>query len=147
MAMSSKDRSSKSLCEKSMKMVANIIRLSFFSIARMSLGAGGHPAAVGRNLEHVTHVRETVKIDDNNSMPSQSPGSRRSQQPQSSSRLSYLIEPDEKDDSSHVIREELGVDGRASAYIRRVHEKNRSNYDAAKHSPLILPSAREVLLN
>lgn len=139
--MSSDDRCNKSLCEKSIKMVANIIKVSSFSISKMTLGAGRHTAAAG-SLEPLV---DSAMVD-NKPVPSQIDGSRRSQQPQSGSKRSFLIEPGEKNDSSstYEIHEEMSVDGRASAYIRKVHEKNRNNYDASKFSPLP-PPPRAVL--
>lgn len=132
--MNSKDRSNKSICEKSMKMVVNIIKLSSFCIAKVSLGVGGHPVAA----KNLVPVISSVMVD----MPSQS---RRSQELQSSSKqTSYLIEPSEKD-KSIVIREEMSIDGRASAYIRKVHE-NRNHYDASKLSQFILPPPPRAVL-
>jgi hypothetical protein len=123
--MSSDDRCNESLCEKSIKMVANIIKLSSFSISKMTLGEGRQTAAP-RSLEPLADSA----MADNKPEPFRISGSRRSQQPQGGSKHSFLIEPGEKNDSTYEIHEEMmSIDGRASAYIRKVHEKNRNNYN------------------
>ncbi|KAG5230071.1 Serine/threonine-protein kinase [Salix suchowensis] len=114
--MSSKHRNNNSICEKSMNMVVNIIRLSSFSIATMS-------------LDHLP-------------LMTQIPGSRRSQESHGSSKpISFVMQPDEGNGSSRVIHKENSfIDERASDYIRRVHEKNRKDaLEASKHSPHIPP--------
>lgn len=135
-AMNSKGRSNKSICEKSMKMVVNIIKLSSFCISKMSLGVGVNQA-VTKNLPI---VMSSVMVD-------MSTKNQRSQEPQSrSKKISYLIEPGENDESMYVICEEMNIDGRASAYIRKVHEKCQNHYDASKISPCILPSQPYAVL-
>ncbi|CAN0900726.1 hypothetical protein LINGRAHAP2_LOCUS21006 [Linum grandiflorum] len=139
--MGSKDvRSSNSLCEKSMKMVVNIIRLSSFSIAKMSLGtaaSGSGSPVVNRNLAPMTNSVVAAKEP----LLPQIPGSQRSQEPQTRSKhKSFLMEPARKGkgSSSCMVHEESSViDGMAADYIRKVHEKNRN--DASKLAPLILP--------
>ncbi|KAF3972150.1 hypothetical protein CMV_004311 [Castanea mollissima] len=122
--MNGKGRSNKSICEKSMKMVVNIIKLSSFCISKMSLGVGGNQVMVDMSTKN-----------------------QRSQEPQSrSKKISYLIEPSENDESTYVICEEMNIDGRASAYIRKVHEKCQNHYDASKISPCILPSQPYAVL-
>ncbi|CAK7322921.1 unnamed protein product [Dovyalis caffra] len=136
-AMSSKHRSNNSLCEKSMKMVVNIIKLSSFSIAKMSLGTPS-PPVVTKSLVPGTGSVMVV----NEPLLSQIPGSQRSQEPQGSSKpISFVMQPDEGNGSSHVIHKENSViDGRASDYIRKVHEKNRNDArEMSKLSPYILP--------
>jgi hypothetical protein len=113
-----------SLCEKSIKMAANIIKILSFSVAKMTLGASGH-AAAARSFEQP--LLDSAMVD-NKSVPSQIDGSQRSQQ---------QPEAEEENDSTYEIieiHEEMCVDGRASAYIKKVHEKNRNNYDASKFS-------------
>ncbi|KAJ4833167.1 hypothetical protein Tsubulata_051565 [Turnera subulata] len=137
--MSSKGRNANhSLCEKSMKMVVNILKLSSFSIAKMSLGTTGHPIGT-RNLAPVTGLMVPAA---NDPFPSPIPGSQRSQEPQSSSRpLSFVMQPGEEKGSSYVIHEQNShIDGKASDYIRKVHAKNRVNVQETSHlSPYILP--------
>lgn len=123
--MNSKAKSNGCVCEKSMKMEFNIIKLSSFSIAKMSLGAAG-PAVVARNIAHA--------MDANGSLL---PQIHRSQKPQQlrgrSKPFSFVMQPDEgKSSSSCMIHGEKSViDGMASAYIRKFHEKNI--YDAHLH--------------
>ncbi|TXG50361.1 hypothetical protein EZV62_022885 [Acer yangbiense] len=65
-----------------MKMMVNIIKLSSFSIAKMSLGAAGPSPAATKNLQ----VNEPL-------LP-QSPGSQKSEKPKNSSKpVSFLMEP------------------------------------------------------
>ncbi|CAN1836222.1 hypothetical protein LINPERHAP1_LOCUS34696 [Linum perenne] len=137
--MGGKDRSNNSLCEKSMKVVVNIIRLSSFSIAKMSLGTAGSGSGspvLKRNLAPMTNSAVATKEP----LLPQIPGSRRSQEPQTrSNHKSFLMEPGKGNGSSScMVHEESSViDGKASDYIRKVHEKNRN--DASKLAPLILP--------
>ncbi|KAA8540889.1 hypothetical protein F0562_024973 [Nyssa sinensis] len=117
--MNKKSRSKRSLCEKSMKIVANIVKLSSFSIAKISLGTAGPPPRT-KNLASF----DSDKVVNDPLLP-RFPGSR-SQEPQCSSKsVSYLIEPIEGNEFVDVICEEKSIDGRASAYITKVHEKNR----------------------
>ncbi|OIT35385.1 hypothetical protein A4A49_20398 [Nicotiana attenuata] len=133
--MNNKSRSNKSLCEKSIKMVTNVIRLSSLSIARMSLGISVQPEAV---KTPVTGPATFVK----GSTTAQFPESLRSQEPLNIKKpIAYLIEPVKSDKSMHhVIHEKNGVDGRASDYIRKVHEKNRhDSNEAMSFSAFIIP--------
>lgn len=120
-------RSNKSICEKSMKMVANIVKLSPLFIAKMSLGTTAVPSTSNRSLSSFSGP---VKVS--NTPP---------QEPKSSSRpvISYLIEPTEghyKSSYTIPIHEELtSVDGRASDFIRRVHEKIRYDSGEAASNP------------
>ncbi|KAL9337816.1 hypothetical protein Peur_069585 [Populus x canadensis] len=135
--MGSKHGNNNSLCEKSMKMVVNIIKLSSFSIAKMSLGTPSPPVAT-KSLAHVTGSVVVPKEP----LLSQIPGSRRSQEPQGSSNpKSFVMQPDEGNGSSHVIHEDNSViNGRASDYIRKVHEKNRNDaLETSKLTPYIPP--------
>ncbi|PSS07831.1 Homeobox-leucine zipper protein [Actinidia chinensis var. chinensis] len=50
MAMNNKGKRNKSLCEKSMKMVTNIVKLSSFSIAKVSLGTSEPSSPATKNL-------------------------------------------------------------------------------------------------
>ncbi|OAY30957.1 hypothetical protein MANES_14G072000v8 [Manihot esculenta] len=126
--MSRKVRSNDSLCEKSMKMVVSIIKLSSFSIAKMSLGAT-EPAVVTKKLAPVTGS----VMDANGPLLPQIPRSHKSQQVRSRSKpFSFVMQPDEGNSSAYTIHEENSViDGMASDYIRKFHEKN--SYDAHFH--------------
>ncbi|KAG5230078.1 hypothetical protein OIU78_029825 [Salix suchowensis] len=135
--MSSKHRNNNSICEKSMNMVVNIIRLSSFSIATMSLGSPSPPVVSKR----LVPVAGSVAADKEPLM-TPIPGSRRSQESHGSSKpISFVMQPDEGTGSSRVIHKENSfIDERASDFIRRVHEKNRNDaLEASKHSPHIPP--------
>ncbi|KAF2311376.1 hypothetical protein GH714_022142 [Hevea brasiliensis] len=133
--MNSKYRSNDSLWEKSMKMVVNIIKLSSFSIAKMSLGATG-PTVVTKQLAPVTG---SVMDADGPLLP-QIARSHKSQQVRSRTKpFSFVMQPDDGNDSPHTIYEENSViDGMASDYIRKFHEKN--SYDAYLHETSNLSS-------
>ncbi|KAE8697633.1 Detected protein of unknown function [Hibiscus syriacus] len=129
----------KSLCEKSMKVVVNIIKLSSFSIAKMGLGeATGHPTA----------AKSPTSIMDSNTfvdgpMPRAPRASGMSEKLQSRSKpYSFVMHPANGGNESLVVREGKrdDGDGKFAAYIKKVHEKKRSNlHEAAKLSPYILP--------
>ncbi|KAG6747001.1 hypothetical protein POTOM_049377 [Populus tomentosa] len=120
--MGSKHRNNNSLRENSMKMVVNIIKLSSFSIAEMSLGTPS-PPVVTKSLAHVTGSVVVAQEQ----LLSQIPGSRRSQEPQGSSKpKSFVMQPDEGNGSSHVIHQDNSVIDRwASEYIRKCILKYR----------------------
>lgn len=68
--------------------------------------------------------------------------SRRSQESQGSSKpISFVMQPDEGNGSTHAIHKENSViDGRASDYIRKVHEKNHKDArEMSELSSYILP--------
>ncbi|CAK9141412.1 unnamed protein product [Ilex paraguariensis] len=117
--MNNKGRRNKSLCEESMLMVTNIVKLSSFSIIKTSRGkAAPQPAT-----KDVASVTSSVKLVD-----------------LGSSRPSYLTELGEGDKSSYVVHEENNVDSQASDYIRKVHEKNRNDSnETLSLSPYIIP--------
>lgn len=133
--MNNKSRSNNSLCEKSMKMVTNVIRLSSFSIARMSLGIATQPAPVGK--VPASYPATFIK----GSPTAQFPESLRSQEPVNVKKpIAYLIERTEGGKSSLNAINEKSVDGRASDYIRRVHEKNRhDSSEAMSFSAFVIP--------
>uniref|UniRef100_A0A2K1YAB5 Uncharacterized protein n=1 Tax=Populus trichocarpa TaxID=3694 RepID=A0A2K1YAB5_POPTR len=114
--MSSKNRSNNSLCENSMKVAVNIIKLSSFSIAKMSLGTHSPPVVTKSYIPMTGSVMVA-----NEPLLSQIPGSRRSQESQGSSKpISFVMQPDEGNGSTHAIHKENSViDGRASDYIRK----------------------------
>lgn len=125
--MRGKDRNN-SLRDNSMKMVVNIIKLSSFSIANMSLGAAGPSTA-------------TKIVGDNEPLLPQFPGSQKSEKSWNSSKATFLMEPSGGDKSSYVnlIQEGKCVDGMASEYIRKVHQKNKSFCETSNLSQDILP--------
>ncbi|GMJ04976.1 hypothetical protein HRI_004166800 [Hibiscus trionum] len=122
-----------SLCEKSMKVVVNIFKLSSFSIARMSLGettaTKSLPSAVTNSVVDGRPPRSS---------------SRMSEKLQSlSTPYSFVMQPERRGNyEPRVVGEEKRdeEEGKFAAYIRKVHEKNRGNlHEAAKLSPYILP--------
>lgn len=116
-----------------MKMVTNVIRLSSFSIARMSLGIATQPAPAPVDKIPATFIKS--------SPTAQFPESLRSQEPVNIKKpIAYLIEPTESGKSSFYAVNNKSVDGRASDYIRRVHEKNRhDSNEAMSFSAFIIP--------
>ena len=145
MAMNNKGKRNKSLCEKSMKMVTNIVKLSSFSIAKVTLGTSEPYSPVTKKL---VSFSGSVKVSNGPPLP-QFSGSQRAKEPESRSNpISYLIEPVEGNmSSSYVIREETSVDGKASDYIRRIHAKNRyDSAEASSISPYIMPPPPHVLM-
>ncbi|KAK2965162.1 hypothetical protein RJ640_005325 [Escallonia rubra] len=114
-----------------MMVVTNMVKLSSLSIAKASLGTPGTP----QSTKKLASVTGTGTVARNPSLP-QFPRTPRSQEPQSSSKPIYLIQPDEGNVSSYVIDEEKSVDVKASDFIRKVHEKNR--YDSSETSDFSL---------
>ncbi|GAV74385.1 hypothetical protein CFOL_v3_17865 [Cephalotus follicularis] len=119
-----------------MKMVANFVRLSSFSIAMMSLGEGGHPGST-------TAFAPASSLDSVAAEPlvSQISGDRRFRETQSCSKpISYLMQPSKEDVSSFVIhREDSATDEMFANYIRKAHEKNRNNlHESSKLAPIKL---------
>ncbi|TXG50357.1 hypothetical protein EZV62_022881 [Acer yangbiense] len=97
----------------------------------MSLGAAGPSAAATKNLQ----VNEPL-------LP-QSPGSQKSEKPKNSSKpVSFLMEPTGGSESSYVVH------GEASAYIRKVHQKNLSDLSESSDLPpyILPPPPRAALL-
>lgn len=141
LAMNGKDRSSESLCETSVKMVTNIIKLSSFSVAKASLGTSTRPQS-SRNLS-LNVGDDSYVVGPEPPLP-RFPGSRRSQE--SSKPISYLVEPGKGVGSAYLIHEEENVDSMASDYINKVHEKNRHYLrEIAKDNPIILPARPRVV--
>ncbi|XP_022954798.1 uncharacterized protein LOC111456949 [Cucurbita moschata] len=132
-------RSSESLCEKSMLLVANLIKLSSsISFAKTANEVTAGSRAAGRQSRGNPATTPLI------------PGSRRLQEPQSRAKPIYVTKPGGggfqighgsprysspslPSPSSYLIREEsdfveANVDGWASEYIEKVH-KNRKNLD------------------
>ena len=121
----------KSLCKKSMMLVANIMKLSTISLASMSLGTNFKQPPI----DCVPATAEVPSV--NASMVPEFPRSQRSQEPESDPKqYSYLIEP-EKDNSSYVICER-DIDEKAAEYIKRIHERNRNDSNTAAFSSISL---------
>lgn len=105
-----------SLCERLMKMVVSIIKLSSFSIAKMSLG-GGAPGL---------QVPVRVVAPTENETPGRAnPRNLYSQEPCGSAKnVSYLTEPDEGIGSSFMVRDWENIDSMASEFIDRIYRGN-----------------------
>ncbi|PON86106.1 hypothetical protein TorRG33x02_181560 [Trema orientale] len=136
--MKDKESSEESLCEKSMKVVANVIRLSAFSIARRSLGITVEsPVAHSGNLQT---TRSSLMVPSKPLL--------RAQKPQIMSNQTYLVEPEHETyngSSSYVVKEDMNVDGRASDYIRKVRQKNQKDLSVASEtSSYKVPRSRFV---
>lgn len=132
--MTSKDRNNRSLCGKSMKVAVNIVKMSAFSIAKMSLGASAAAKTAGPFTDSVTLAKDPPL--------STLSGSQRSEKPQNSTNpVSFLMEPNKGNKSSYVIHEDKSaVDYDASAYIWKVHKRNRSDLSESSNLPqYILP--------
>ena len=130
------DRNDKSLCEKSMKMVVNIIKLSSFSIAKMSLGATGHPTAT----KNLTTPTDSDMVTGELLQPPFSVSQRSEKLQNSTKPYSFVMQPGRGNEPLMVHEEKRDSDGMFAAYIRKVHEKNRSNlHEISKLSPFILP--------
>ncbi|KAI3464021.1 hypothetical protein Pfo_020684 [Paulownia fortunei] len=130
-SMNRKGKNNKSLCEKSMKMVANFVRLSSFSIDKMSLTTPPPPPPPTAAGKHQVLGSFNIGFNDPPRSVGSLPWRLKSQEPQRSSKAkSYLLEAlDEGNTNTFVVSEEESVDGKASEYIRKVHEKNRNNSD------------------
>ncbi|KAL1371577.1 hypothetical protein HN51_001806 [Arachis hypogaea] len=144
--------SEKSLCEKSMMVVANVIRLSSFSIAQKTLGVNTN-GKNGKDLSSVTdsdleplHEKEPmVPLRDHQIAAAMS---RRSQEPLSCANRTYVIKPSGSHGSStgsvvykeqriseanngnninnnhsNKPKKEECVDGLASDYITKIRSK------------------------
>lgn len=125
--MNNKSRSNKSICEKSMKLMTNIVKVSYISIAKFGLKAPGPP--------HQPLARATP-----NPAPSLVRYPRnylRSNEPT----VSYLIHPrDTNRLSKNMIQDDESVDTKAWDYIKKVREKNmKDESEMADVSELILP--------
>ncbi|KAK3006898.1 hypothetical protein RJ639_015603 [Escallonia herrerae] len=117
-----------------MMVVTNMVKLSSLSIAKASLGTPGTP----QSTKKLSSVTGTATVARNLSV-SQFPRAPRSQEPQSSSKPIYLIQPDEGNVSWYV-KEEKSVDVKASDFIRKVHEKNRyASSETSDFSPYLMP--------
>lgn len=132
-----KSKNEKSLCEKSMNVVVNIIRLSSFSIAQRTLGTTARKS--GNKEENLDHFGDNKEPEMEKMVSNQFPASsRRSQQPQSrvnptyvtksvgSNRSTeYMIHKERLHHHHHHVNsnKELCVDGLASDYISKIRNK------------------------
>ena len=113
--MINKHSSNKSICENSMNLMTNIMKVSYISIANI----GFRTSAPLQQMARATH----------NPAPSLSryPKNLRLQKPiDSTQRVSYLINPDQTNRSSlNMIKDgESNIDMEASDFIKTVLERN-----------------------
>ncbi|KAK2409014.1 hypothetical protein P8452_70641 [Trifolium repens] len=131
-----KSKSEESLCEKSMKVVVNVIRLSSFSIAQRTLGVGATTTRKSGKDKDFSGSdfsdKETKK--EKSVSNKQFPASSRSQQPQSRANPTYVIKSVGSNGSTEYMihkerlhdansKKELCVDGLASDYISKIRNK------------------------
>lgn len=100
-----------------MKVVANLVKMSSFYLAKISLGTAEKDPVEPRKLQT---AKSFVMVANN-------PVSRSQEPVTNSKKVSYLVEPDEGYRSSYDFQEDMNVDGKASDYIRKVHEKNQKD--------------------
>ncbi|KAG8366239.1 hypothetical protein BUALT_Bualt17G0055800 [Buddleja alternifolia] len=141
----------KSLCEKSMQLMVNIIKISSLSLATMNLGDNEH-----------NPNSPLLKLTNDPIEPFSSNSQKRSSQAKSKVQT-YLKEQDDHSRSFEGIVDDDGnfsdyikkfhkrnqnemnkaiINGKASAYIRRFHEKNGRDHSLATSTanvPLVLP--------
>ncbi|GLT50473.1 hypothetical protein SLA2020_239580 [Shorea laevis] len=117
------DRNNKSLYEKSLKMAGGIIKLSSFSIAKMSLGASGPPTGIKNPAAALDSVSDKPLL-------LQSTRSQMSEKRQSSSKpISFLMQPagGENEGSIPILQMMHESDEMFSYYVEKVHQKNQNN--------------------
>ncbi|MFS7963240.1 hypothetical protein Hanom_Chr08g00735751 [Helianthus anomalus] len=128
--MNSNSKSNNSICEKSMKLMTNIVKVSYISIATFGFRTGAPQQPLARATP--------------NPSPSlcRYPRNLRSHEPT----VSYLINPgDTKKSSMNMIRDDESVDREALDFIERVRAKHMK--DASKitnQSELVLPPPPRV---
>ncbi|GAA0169905.1 hypothetical protein LIER_40848 [Lithospermum erythrorhizon] len=119
MTQKAKQKQASSLCEKSMEIVLNLIKVSSFSLATMNLGPNS--AVHGKNKV----VSKTPLISNPNEFDGGG-GRRRLKGPETSKSATYLLKQDEGDKSSYKVLESSKNidDGYCSDYIKKVHKRN-----------------------
>ncbi|KAF9624701.1 hypothetical protein IFM89_012994 [Coptis chinensis] len=128
-----KRNNKKSLCEKTMKIVVNIMKISSLSLAQMSLGSTAAPQTITYENSSSDAFVEITRI-------TQDSGQLRLQELENSSNLSSLfLNPNEGKASSYVIREVKDVNEAASDYIHKFHDNNRKHASNFKVSPYVIP--------
>ncbi|CAL5198317.1 unnamed protein product [Lathyrus oleraceus] len=129
-----KSKSEKSLCEQSMQVVVNIIKLSSFSIAQRTLGVSttirksGKDKNIFSESDYSDNETKNEKLVSNQQFPA---STRRSQQPQSRANPTYVIKSVGSNGSTEYMihkerlksKKELCVDGLASDYISKIRNR------------------------
>ncbi|KAL4566562.1 hypothetical protein LXL04_030679 [Taraxacum kok-saghyz] len=133
--MNTKTRSNKSICEKSMKLMTNIVKVSYISIAKISLRTPvPSPTPQPQRIpapRYTSNLRSQEPII-NNSKP-----------------VSYLIHPDRDTNrsSKNMIIDDESVDMKAWDFIRKVREKNFKDVSEITNlSEFILPPPPRIML-
>ncbi|PWA38918.1 hypothetical protein CTI12_AA577280 [Artemisia annua] len=131
--MNNKSRGNKSICEKWMKLITNIVKVSYISIAKIGFRESEPPQTMPRTTR--------------NSAPSlpRYPKILRSQEPiDSSKRVSYPINPRDTNRSSIniIVDDESSIDGEASDFIKRVREKNFKDASEITDQSILPPPPR-----
>ncbi|KAF7838394.1 hypothetical protein G2W53_006876 [Senna tora] len=112
-----KSMSERSLCERSMKVVSNIIRISSFSIAQRSLGVKSSGKGTSSNSKDMMNLEEKEEEEEEEEngmllemkepalMVSEFRGgiSKRSQEPQNKPKRTYVIKPSGRDNEATSI--------------------------------------------
>lgn len=119
-----KSKSDMSLCEKSMKIVVSVIRLSSFSIAQKSLGATTTTGKIRKDQllseSDYSDISDPIKKEPNplvaDEFPAATSRSSRSQQPQSRANPTY------------VIKSSVGNNGSSTAYMN-IHKERVHHHD------------------
>lgn len=124
MTQKSKVQEKKSLCEKSMEIVVNIITLSSFSLAAINLG--------GTNNKNHKSSHSSINVSKVSSFQLQKGNNKKSQVPTTKSRF-YVKERDQGEKSSRLVHEntEQDQDENFSDYINKFHKRNRDDLSAA----------------
>ncbi|KAF5807169.1 hypothetical protein HanXRQr2_Chr05g0230551 [Helianthus annuus] len=134
-AMSNKSRSNQSVCEKSMKLMTNIVKVSYISIAKIGFRTHAPPPSLAR----ATHNPAP-------SLAARYPRNLRSHEPT----VSYLVHPGHTNRSNtRMIKDDdENVDREAWDFINKVHAKNMkdaSNEMTNLHE-FVLPPPPHIML-
>ncbi|KAI3820796.1 hypothetical protein L1987_08344 [Smallanthus sonchifolius] len=130
--MNRNSRSNKSTCEKSMKLITNIVKVSYISIAKIGFRTHAPPQPLARP----TH----------NPAPSlpRYPRNLRPQEPT----VSYLVHPSDANRSNmSMIKDDESVDREAWDFIKKVHAKNMKDAsEITNFYEFILPPPPHIML-
>ncbi|GAB2214177.1 hypothetical protein Droror1_Dr00018517 [Drosera rotundifolia] len=128
-----KSNERRSLCEESMLVIVNILKLSSLSLARKTLSVAttkDYPTPEHRNFIKKDVVIPPVRAFSNGRslQERQQDESKRAQYPERGPNLSYVELPavgqkEKASSSSYVVHEASHADGRFSDYIKRFHQK------------------------
>lgn len=116
--MKSKERKDKSLYGNSMKVLANLVKMSSFSLAKRNVRETENESAP-EPRNRLQPVKSIVTVGKNPTfkIPEQKTATPKP--------ISYLVNEGYR--SSYVVPEDMNVDGRASDFIQKVHKNNQSD--------------------